>query len=135
MQGEIPYHYTPEEQREFIDEYARRIPELSAYMYRRLPEWGFIVRPPEWAVGDILVWYDPSNVLHVIDVTNLPIVDGIVQAVYRPPMFAAGIELAKAVAKTARDAIAGIPSLEETESLLRLGVFVLVAGVAWQVLK
>ncbi len=94
----IPYHYTDAAAADFLEDHAGDA-GLRRYLDTLTPPWGVIVQPAEWAVGDILVWLDYSGRIHVVDVTNLPIVDGIVQARYQTPTAAAINEMIDSVSQ------------------------------------
>lgn len=77
----IPHHFTPEETEIFLDRHNDD-GRLLTYLRARYPEWGIIV--PE-AYGEILVWYDATENLHVVDVTNMSISRSVQQAPFESP--------------------------------------------------
>jgi hypothetical protein len=80
----IPYHLTAAEASAFIDRYSG-YPGLAVYLSERVPVYGMIVHPDPPAIGDFLVWIDAAGVLHVVDVTMMPIARAVEQPEYVSP--------------------------------------------------
>jgi hypothetical protein len=81
---QIPYHFTSDEVRAFLAIYSMR-PEVSNYLWSKQPAYGVIVHPDPPAIGDFLVWFDATGVLHVVDITFLPLAREIEKPVYEAP--------------------------------------------------
>ena len=76
----IPYHLTDPEIQEFLTVHAGEL-ALSNYLFTKQPEWGIIVGE---AYG-LLVWFDGSGVLQVVDVTNMEIAGQVKLAPFESP--------------------------------------------------
>lgn len=77
----IPHHFTEAETQAFLDRHANDGRVLT-YLRARFPEWGIIVQE---AYGEILMWWDASENLHVVDVTNMSISRSVQQAPFESP--------------------------------------------------
>jgi hypothetical protein len=77
----IPYAFSSEEIASFVDENKFNL-ELQHYLYLKTPPYGIIVKQD---YGEILVWYDQTGHLHIIDVTNLSIAREVQKAPYESP--------------------------------------------------
>jgi len=77
----IPYHLTQPEIQTFLTAHAGES-ALSNYLWTKQPQWGIIV--PE-AYGELLVWFDASGVLQVVDVTNMTIANQVKLAPFESP--------------------------------------------------
>jgi hypothetical protein len=77
----IPYHLTEPEIQAFLQAHAGES-ALSAYLFTKQPQWGIIVNEN---YGELLVWFDASGVLQVVDVTNMNIASQVKLAPYESP--------------------------------------------------
>ncbi len=83
---EIPYALTADERNAFFARTSNAA--LDAYLASGDPPYGIIVQD---TYGTLLVWIDQTHALgdadgvHVIDVTNMPIVTAVQQAPYESP--------------------------------------------------
>lgn len=91
----IPYHLTDAEGWEWIQAHQATIDlsgstTVQAYLQEAMlggnqeRPWGIVVQP----AGDyaqILVWVDGSKRVHVVDVTNMAVVNGIIKPAYESP--------------------------------------------------
>jgi len=116
--------YSPQAAQQFIQAYGPQpvmggpfdvpgwfggtVATLSDYVRLRYPSYGVIVRPPGNGFREILVWYDASSVLHVIDVTREPISADVQKAPLSAPSFASIV--AERVAEVAAQVEAGLPT-------------------------
>ena len=82
----IPYALTADERNAFFERTNNAV--LDAYLATGEPPYGIIVQD---TYGTLLVWLDESHALgdadgvHVIDVTNMPIVAAVQQAPFESP--------------------------------------------------
>lgn len=77
----IPYHLNTSEIQTFLAQHASDA-ALSSYLWLKQPPWGIILHE---AYGSLLVWFDASGVLHVVDVTNMEVVRQVEQAPFESP--------------------------------------------------
>lgn len=77
----IPYHLNTAEIQQFLSTHHEDA-ALQVYLESGLPAWGIIVQD---AYGQLLVWFDASHILHVVDVTNLSIAHQVQQQMYESP--------------------------------------------------
>lgn len=77
----IPHHFSESEILAFIERHESN-PLLQDYILTKEPEYGILVRED---YGEILVWYDASDKLHVVDITNMAIANEIEKAPYVSP--------------------------------------------------
>jgi hypothetical protein len=77
----IPYAYSPAEVQTFLSQYSTD-PVISNYLFTKQPPYGVIFNE---SYGQILVWFDASGILHVIDVTNLSIAQQVQLPEYSSP--------------------------------------------------
>lgn len=77
----IPHELSEQEKADF---FTRNLLNaiLNNYMLTHDPPYGVVINE---AYGQILVWYSPSNGLHVVDVTNMAIAHEIQKAPYESP--------------------------------------------------
>jgi len=77
----IPYELGSAERDAF---FARQTANegLNTYLFTLQPPWGMAIRE---AYGTILVWYDASRRLRVIDITNMGLEEDIAKAPYEEP--------------------------------------------------
>jgi hypothetical protein len=78
----IPYEFTDQESRDWLLSQMDNIP-LQGYL--RSPEQlpaGIVITD---GYGQILVWYDASSKLHIIDVTNMDVAKHVNDASYQSP--------------------------------------------------
>lgn len=117
----IPYAYTPAEVQAFVTQYGTD-PVVGNYLTYKLPPYGVIFNQ---AYGQLLVWYDASDVLHVIDVTNL----SIAQQVQLPDYQSLDSNVVDNITKSVQDFVQGLKSAGNVA--LAIGA----AIVLWKVLK
>lgn len=86
----IPYHFRDDEIESFLELHADN-EELQDYIdpwfWQERTPWGMIIEEP-WgpdSYGEILVYIDGGGTLHVVDVTNMSIVDSVKQAPFESP--------------------------------------------------
>lgn len=77
----IPHHFSAEEIQQFLATHKDNA-ELQRYLESGQPAYGIIVKE---AYGDILVWFDASARLQVVDVTNMSIAKQVQQAPFESP--------------------------------------------------
>ena len=64
--------------------FSGQVETLGDYLEAKYPPWGVIVRPKGEPTTRILVWYDASQSLHVINVTGQSIANEVAKPVYTP---------------------------------------------------
>ena len=79
----IPYAYTASEIQDFLNMFSKD-PTVSNYLWTKQPSYGVIFQPPG-GYGQLLLWFDASGILHIIDVTNMGIAQQVQQAPYESP--------------------------------------------------
>lgn len=75
----IPYHFTNDEIKAFLERHRGDM-ALSEYLFKKQPPYGVIIYED---YGEILVWYDASGTLHVVDITNMRLVGEIEKAPFQ----------------------------------------------------
>ena len=78
----IPYSYTQSEINDFMAVYSKD-PVVSGYLWNKTPPYGVIFTPPTY--GQLLLWFDASGVFHIVDVTNMSIVEQVQKPPYESP--------------------------------------------------
>jgi hypothetical protein len=78
----IPYSLTTEEIAIFLERHFNDV-VVQQYLSTHAPAYGVIAKEGP-IPSEFLVWFDASNVLHVIDVTFMPIAQSVQQAILIP---------------------------------------------------
>jgi hypothetical protein len=125
--GEIPYHLTDAEAASFIEKWSPTSEELNSYILglRSFPPWGIVMRPSEWNIGDILVWRDQRERLHIVDITAMPIASAIEEAKYVSPTRAYMAELWRSVKEISIDRT---KQFEKTLAVVALVAMAIIVG-------
>jgi hypothetical protein len=100
----IPYSFTQSDIANFLSIYAHD-PIVSQYIWAKAPPYGVIWNNPA-GYGQMLLWFDASGVLHIVDVTNLSIANQVQKAPYESP----DSSLIDNITQQVQSLIAGLPS-------------------------
>jgi hypothetical protein len=78
----VPYAFSQQEISDFLNVFQSD-PVVTGYVIAKTPAYGVIFTAPPG--NQLLLWFDASNVFHVIDVTGQPIVAAVNQPEFISP--------------------------------------------------
>ena len=114
----IPYALNDAEKQDFLNAYSTD-PVVSNYLWTKKPPYGVIFRPPSY--GQILLWFDASGVLHIIDVTNLSIVGQVeIPDTSDPGVIDVAMEYVQNFVDQVQNVVGGLPSAAQALSAIEI---------------
>jgi hypothetical protein len=125
----IPYAFTKTDIDSFLNTYSHD-PVVSQYIWSKSPPYGVIWNNPS-GYGQVLLWFDPSGVLHIIDVTNL----SIAQQVQKAPFESPDASLIDNITQQIQSLVSGLPSAQQALTGIEVAIGFGILYLIYQIVR